>query len=86
MEDDCEMTPEASSSSNETPSEAENVHEQPTPEFLQRKIYFLSKLLQSSPTPLTYLHWLIAIIIIISVDQLKAMHAELPEWVINKVS
>lgn len=57
MEDDCEMTPEASSSSNETPSEAENVHEQPTPEFLQRKIYFLSKLLQSSPIPLTYLHW-----------------------------
>lgn len=56
MEADCEMTHGASSSSNETPSEAENVHEQPTPEFLQRKIYFLSELLQSSPTLLTNLH------------------------------
>lgn len=55
MEDDIEMTQEASSSSNETPCEAENVHEQPTPEFLQRKIYFLSELLQSSPKLLTNL-------------------------------
>lgn len=45
MDNDSIITQEASSSSNETPSEAENLQQQPTPEFLQRKIYFLSELL-----------------------------------------
>lgn len=46
MDNDSIMTQEASSSSNETPSEAENLQQQqPTPEFLQRKIYFLSEFL-----------------------------------------
>lgn len=45
MENDRIMTQGESSNCNETPSEPENLHQQPTPEFLQRKIYFLSELL-----------------------------------------
>lgn len=79
MDNDSIITQEASSSSNETPSEAENLQQQPTPEFLQRKIYFLSELLLRSSLTIDSL-------LILTVDQLKAMHAELPEWALNKVT
>ncbi|KAH8404500.1 hypothetical protein KR222_008463 [Zaprionus bogoriensis] len=61
MDDDVVLTQEASSSSNDTAGDSEMSHQQPTPEFLQRKIYFL-------------------------MDQLKAMHAELPENLQTRIS
>ncbi|KAM8708350.1 hypothetical protein ACLKA7_015340 [Drosophila subpalustris] len=59
--EDVAMTQGASSNRSEQLCEAEEPHQQPSPEFLQRKIYFL-------------------------MDQLKAMHAELPENLQTRIS
>lgn len=59
--EDVTITQEASSNSSEPLGESDDTNAQPSPEFLQRKIYFL-------------------------MDQLKAMHAELPENLQTRIS
>ncbi|EDV97715.1 gonadal protein gdl isoform X1 [Drosophila grimshawi] len=59
--EDISMTKETNSNSNETADGANKPLQLPTPEFLQRKIYFL-------------------------MDQLKEMHAELPEILQTRIS
>ncbi|KAH8396999.1 hypothetical protein KR215_007241 [Drosophila sulfurigaster] len=76
--EDTAVTQEGSSNSSEPLNEAEEKPQQPSPEFLQRKIYFLSKFLLLFGEPFIYNFFL--------VDQLKAMHAELPEILQTRIS